>query len=686
MSDKYIENIAEQSYKNSIQHVPHTDVNKAWYEEMGTVAPRVEADRVWMDSAYIPNDPTQVTFTDDLYYATINKSSVAVVKKYTDLQLSKVSGTLATYANDELKDMILGDAYIPTIKDANGDSIPFGLNKWAVDESNGNLSFTEGFPSGFTSPITISFYRYVGRKITEAIITTDGSVPMMDEYVPEKKQDVATKVYVDDQVATVSDVVGKIAPPVPDTFEGKDLTLICDKAFSAYDVSSGDLMSKVVLPSWSFTVDLPKFYNPGYGTVSLLITSQNITYTYKSIDLASIDTTAFNITYNGDAYADTLASRGFYNAIKMQFDTSFDALPIIYSAGAAFKFQFKYGYKSTSYVSNILEIGKEEEQITSSFKSGNFALAPVDGYALRWVSGVPTPTAGSQIKVTGTSYRTLQYYKSNEKIADLTAFEASSDVLPDNSYGTYYPLGAFNSTISIPESCYAEQLIVTGKTYDIFGVQNGTHSETYNYRTDTVSDESGRVTSGTEAIETITDAGNAWDATADLTDANELQMLNGQYQWPTKDFSVNSTQISSITQFTFDTNFIAAGPDYSKCSQAGVRYVTFEHDMSIANGVYISIDNADNLTQDSQTKAYEVDSMLICVSGKTKWLDAKEAYDGTGTVSEWKQGCLSALNSKDGKIYCTFGPKPLTGKLLIRIGIKYSSGIKFSGVTVKENI
>ena len=50
------------------------------------------------------------------------------------------------------------------------------------------------------------------------------------------------------------------------------------------------------------------------------------------------------------------------------------------------------------------------------------------------------------------------------------------------------------------------------------------------------------------------------------------------------------------------------------------------------------------------------------------------------------QGCLAVQDSKDGKIYCTFGPKPLEGILYVRIGITYNSHTRFKGIIVEENI
>jgi hypothetical protein len=108
--------------------------------------------------------------------------------------------------------------------------------------------------------------------------------------------------------------------------------------------------------------------------------------------------------------------------------------------------------------------------------------------------------------------------------------------------------------------------------------------------------------------------------------------------------------------------------------------------MKIANGIFVNFEDAENITQDKDTKAFNVDSMYIKVAGSTDWLDAKEPYDGIGTNNKWMQGCLAVQDSKEGKIYCTFGPKPIEGILYIRIGVRYDQHIKFRDITIKENI
>ena len=684
MSGNYLESIAEASYKNLIHNVPNTDTNLAWYEEGGIVKPHIGSDNVWLDSSYIPENPESVAYTDNTYYATINKSQVAIMKKLT-IALTAVANTRAVYYNSALVDIIMGDKYPVLLYDSTGEQVPFGLNKWSVDSSNGYLSFLDGEPSGFTAPYTVTFYKYIGRTITTGMLTNDGANKMLADYSPAENQDIATKAYVDSTVKAVDNTVEKMVPPIPATFEGADIEFTCDKAFSAYYVKSGDKYDNVVLPDYQFTVGIPKFYNPGYGTVTLFLGVNGSYYDYKSIDLANIDTSVFTITYNGDAYADSLASRGFYNALKLQFDTSISGISSFYTSSPLLTFKYTYKYNNQTYSSKELTIGLEGTQVANSFSmGGHFVMATGTGYSAHYISGVNTPDAGAKLNLSGLNYETLLSFKSNRKISDVAMLGETADNLPDNSYSTVDPLLTFNNDFSVPDSYYTDSVKVSANTYNIFSENNGTHEESYNFHIDTVSDESKRVVSGTEGdTGDITGFGGDWDSTKDLTNSNELQMLDGLYQWPTQDFSINGQNISTVNQFVHD--YIIVGPDYSKCAKTGTRYVTFKHELNLSNGAYITVNSPLNLTQDSDTKAFNLDSLRIKVVGATEWLNALSPYDGIGTVSELNQGCLAVQNCSEGTIYCTFGPKPIKGTLYIRIGIPYSR-IKFSGVTVIENI
>lgn len=686
--DNYTKHIAEAAYKNTIKNKSNTDNNLAWYEEPETVTPKVDAKAIWLDSEYIPESP-DVKWRGNFYFTTIHKSSVAVVEKFENVQLQKVNDR-AVFYSEKLIDALQDENWHITIKDSNNEEIPFGLKKWTIDGGIGYLSFTDGLPD-YEQPFFVSGYRYCGRKLPEHMITTDGSQEMLPEYTPTEDQQVATKLYVDTELKKINTDVDKMLPPIPDTFDGKDLTFICDKEFKATDIKSNTEYEHVILPNYEFTIDIPEFYNPGYGTVKLLIGVDSVYNEVARIELSTTKSTATGglvIDYDGDAYAGSLASRGFYNKIKCHFTSSINSMSsLVVSHVNPMIFKVSYTYNNTKYYSNELTVCEELEQATNTLLDERIVLSTNKStFNYRYVSGIPTPTAGSIITASSLEHNTLKKFTMGTPITKMSAFGLDYVRNATLPYSKYSPTLEIKEDLVIPEGLYQEVTNISAETYNIFGDVNGTHSADYNFRIDTISDESSRVLSGTEKDKQIVDALGEWDSTNDLREyTNELQMLNGQYQWPTIDFSKNGTGYISSGVFS-DLSWIKSGYNYSECSIFGERFVTLKYDMSIANGIYINFENAENITQDKNTHAFNVNSMYIKVDGETDWLNAKEPYDGIGINSKWMQGCLAVQDSTDGKIYCTFGPKPIEGTLYIRIGIKYSQNIKFGNITIKENI
>lgn len=685
--DKYTKHIAEASYKNVIKNKSNTDNNLAWYEEPETVSPKVDAKSIWLDSEYIPASPEGLIWRGDLYYAAIGGSSVPVVEKFTHIKVDKVNDR-AVFFSEKLIDVIQNEEWHLTIEDANGDVIPFGLKKWTVDIGVGYLSFTDGMPE-YDMPFYVSGYRYCGRKLPEHMITTDGRQEMLPDYTPEKDQQVATKQYVDQELSKIGVDVNKMLPPEPATFDGKDLTFICDKEFDATDIKTNEHYDHVILDDYEFTIDVPEFYNPGFGTVRLLVSVNGVWQEVGRIELDLNNPVAQGlvIDYSGEAYPDSLSARGFFKKIKCHFTSTLKGMSgIISSHIYPMIFKMSYTYNSTIFFSNELVVCEELQQDKDTLLNERIVLSTVPAtFGYRYVSGILTPRVGDIITASHLDYRTLKKFTKGTHISKMKAFGLEYERFPELTYAAYNPPLEIKEDLVIPEGIYQEVTRIDAETYNIFGEINGEHHADYNFRVDTISDESRRVYSGEVQNQMIVNSCGEWDPKTDLRNYNELQMLAGKYQWPEKDFSINGTGYITSGVFS-DVSWIKTGLDYSECPKSGKRYVTLKYDMKIANGIFINFEDAENITQDKDTKAFNVDSMYIKVLGSTDWLDAKEPYDGIGVNDKWMQGCLAVQDSKEGKIYCTFGPKPIEGILYIRVGVRYDQHIKFRDITIKENI
>lgn len=671
------------AYKSAIRQKAATRAELSWYEEKDGQTVRIDASTVWLDTAYIPESPDKLELKNGIHYALIGSSYVPVVQKFkATLHKENAAGTV--FSSSLLSDALWSSAYHLTLTDVAGDEVPFGLQGWTIDTVNGYLTFTKGKPKGYDAPFHISGYRYVGRKLADAVLTSDGSMQMDSSYSPEEPQDIVTKEYVDKLVWSVSTEVTKMKPPVPDTFENKSIELICDKMFEATDITTGTKYEHVVLPDYVWTVKTPKFYNPRKGKVSLLVFANSTWQELASYDLKKDISSDLNVELDEDAYADTLSSKGFYDVMVLSYTNSFSHISgLLKSHTAPVKLKFRFSDMSEIFFSDEVTLCEELVQAKDTLENEQAVLAP-DKLEYTYVSGVVTPKAGSTLHLTGLDYTTLRKFTLGSKTADVTVLGEKYESFPKLLYKNYSPREAIDEKIVIPDNFYSETLEISANTYNIFGENNGEFWESYRYRVDTKSDESARVTSGYEINGTIKDACGEFDSSKSLVDTNELQLLSGVWQWPEKDFTKQGTG-KIVSGIWHDVSWIrTSAADYSKCSKDGERFFTLAFNVKSCNSVTIRM-AGEGLKQDPDTFEYNVSSLLVKAEGVTDWIDAKKPYDGVGEVKHWKEGCLVPSRSGLGFIYCTFGPLIADKKVFVRVGLKYTQKIKIEDIKLTEN-
>lgn len=681
------------AYKNSIRQKVATRPELSWYEEKDGSTVRVDASTVWLDAAYIPDDPSDLILKDDIYYAQVGDAYVPVVEKFrTTLHKENAAGTV--YSSPKLKDALWTTKYHLTLTDVNDDEVPFGLKGWTIDTINGYLTFTKGKPN-YEAPFHVSGYRYAGRKMSDAVLTSDGHNKMDSEYTPKEANDIVTKEYVDKLVESVSSNVEKMRPPQPETFEEKPIELICDKMFKATDIVTMTEYDNVVLPDYMWTIKTPVFYNPEIGKVSLLVFANGTWMELASYDLEKKIASELVVEYDEDAYADTLSSKGFYRVLRLSYTNCFKNISgILKSHTAPVKFKFRYSYHSEIFFTDETVLCEELEQAEDTL-NGEEAIIVPDKLKYTYISGVVTPTKDSTFLVSGLDYTTLRKFiikKTENEWPDVSSLEIISDdskssirynqgpMLP---YDKYSPREEIDKQLTIPADFYSEHLNIKACTYNIFSDINGTYESSYNYRIDAVSDESNRVTSGEEMNGQIIGACKKFDSSASIADTNELQLLGGVWQWPEKDFSINGTG-KIVSGIWNDVSWVRGSVDYSKASKEGERFFTLAFDAPNCNSVTLEMEG-ENLSQDPDTFEYNVSSLLIKADGVTDWLDAKKAYDGVGPCKDWKDGCLVPSKSKEGSIYCTFGPLMAKEKVYVRVGVRYAQQIKISKIKLVAN-
>ena len=676
---KYQDFTRETTFKGVVHHKSHTDENKAWYEETHEAIPIIKSKDIWQDAEHIPSVPIpQLT----RYIAHIGQQDVQIYKYIEDLPLSPTDSYNSFY-NKDFVDIIDKDGYNVILK-CDGEEVPFGLNKWSYDGYNGYLTFVNGLPNGWDGQFTISFYKYTGRKLNEVNLYSDGSRQMNDGYVPQIKQDIATKQYVDSHVGKTDDVVNKLIPPEPPTLSQTYLDFYAEGGeFKGSKVLNGDEVENIVFENQLVTLTSQRFYNAhDYGKTTLVINNFEV----ESISHKNpVNTSLITVIYNDDYYKTDLNSKGFFDGLELQVQFRSTDIPLYLRTSNIIQIKLVTSFPSgDKYETKPVTIGIENTPKAKGLSEERDFMLKLLPEEVSWknISGVPTLAAGSKIAYSGVDNVTLNnYFIKEQSIGNVKIGDSFVDILPKEiGYEVQMnPKIPIEGTYEVPENYYNNELLpVELNTFNILNNSNGHWVNDYPIRIDTVTDESLRVFSTTSKMATEL---SKWDGDISLADTLELQALNNKYMWPEIDFSKNG-QISWVLHY--DTkDWIKAGPNYSNIPTTGKRYATFKYTIPYSNGVYITIPELDLAPT---FKNFKVASLEVKVKGFTGWLDANKPYDGIGSVKENGEGCLVVRKCNEHTIYITFGPNPIYGDFYIRVGVTHNNFTPFTAPTIKANI
>lgn len=695
-----------ESYKNLIGK-SSTNSNLSFYEETKQVENKVSISNIWVDSKYIPSSISSSMLTNDIYSIKINDIQYDILSYIVNCQLIKVAGTLATFSSvgNQLVDCIpydFGQGYQFILKDSNNKIVPFGLNQWIVDGRTGQLSFNKGIPDGYSAPFYISFYRYVGRKGDETLLTSDGNVKLDSAYTPSDDASIANKKYVDGLFGSLSSLIKVYTPTKPATLKGQNITISSPRMFSGKFILSSQEYS-VAIEGDNLVLTSDYFYNEETGYITIGIGEQSIfdnknirkLIVSKDISEGQYDT-YWKVISNSDPYKDDPVARGFYKVLKVQCTIPISELMPYYSSNSPF-LSFKFIYHSsngTTYETNYKTIGFEPEPTSSRITGVN--LYPDDSQS--YLSGVPTLSSGTILSLSGSVVNMNRFYIDKFMHITIQGLLDKDILVTDKFFGNSNVYShtdgletKIGQSIAIPSNMYQETTKVHIDTYNIFGEINGSYDETFNVRIDTIS-ETERIVAGAGETPENGTYGAAFDDTVSLRDnTSELQQKAGYIIYPSGNYSLNGTRTKIYTTETGTTTTqiqnISTGPNYdyiSDVTNRSMRYIMLHTLLEDAtNAVVIDLDDSSGLLCDEFTKVFTNCEMRCRINSTDDfgWINANKPYDGVSDPSADNDGALVVQNSSRAKRYITFGKVPRKGWLYIRIGFSDVS-IKISNISV----
>ena len=503
------------------------------------------------------------------------------------------------------------------------------LLQLALDQVKGNIS---GGPTGGISGL-------LG-------LPTDGAYGLLYTSIAG----VAQGDRVEDAFDKVTTFLERFVPAPPPNLV--DITMLLAGGYSAKQESTGtthvDITSAMVS-----TLSAPPFLDGKQGVLSASINSINAgSITLTTGDDTGLTNNNLTITDDVDSYDGIPANEGFWWQLEADIVTS---APNTLNLGAN---SIAMIHDLTGTSNKIVYLDDPAVPLISAINISAVGGIPID------LSGVPYLGTGAGVSATFNLDQVVSEYYHLTNIGALEGTSITNDI--------YQPgiAPAKGATVNASIATVVEiNNYEPGAVFDVKGyASNGTVSTTNvvsNLNIDSLSDESSRVESGAGQFP-IT-YGGVFNSSTSIMGVEELQMFNGQYQFPPttnySTFSPPGPDYSTITGGTYNTN----------------RWVTFKP-ILITNEVAITI-NFINTTNFGATAIMAGADIQVKVDGVTGWLDANVAYPGVGTPVNDGDGALVIGSSTATSKRVTFSVVR-TGQVLVRIGFPSGSTKAFGSINV----
>ena len=393
-------------------------------------------------------------------------------------------------------------------------------------------------------------------------------------------------------------------------------------------------------------------------TFSLLVDGNTI----ETVTLAGTSTTIKNTgnirhSASGDPYVGVSGKAGFWTGIT---DFSLAGNLSTQTASSTQKVMSLYYPSNDSPKTFSFYV---DSPLTPSITSITASIPTMSTY----ISGVPTLATGQSITSVGfTIPNVSSYFWAPTYVWSIAAGlvnAATGD--PDSTPTSYGATGSVTSkTLTVRSGQFSDlsfSFTVTPRNSTSTSGTTGTLTSTA-HRVDTVSNESGRLTSGGAGSYPGTGYGASYDSSQSLVGSytGELQLRNGIYVYPT----VNYTAVG--------------GPNYSSAS--GTRWATFNIGTFTSNSAFtLNFIGSSGISTSTNVSNLLVE---IKIDGASYWVDGDLAYSGVGNPGSSSDGvgAVVVASSSATARRITFGTATYTGNIIVRIGFT-GTGLQFTSIT-----
>lgn len=475
---------------------------------------------------------------------------------------------------------------------------------------------------------------------------------------------------VEDALDKVENILFKLAPARPPNLSSKSLLLV--GAYSANIQGTNTTVTSAVTNNTTPTIQLVggmtssnSFGDGDTGTLSAI--GQGVGTKVLSTSDDSGTYGDLQITQDQDYYLGQIGKAGFWKSLLAQVVIT---TPISTVGPHTQRLQHTLTGNTPTFNFYI------DNPVTPTNVTGSVVAT-----GSIYISGVPALVgglSGSSVTLSATASNSVGRFYNSTRIfqGSGTGVSTSTFTLPSSPVSGSIVSGS--RVISINGGSVSENASFTLTAFNSIGATSTFTLSNTNIRLDSTLDGVTRIRSGQGQYPNFgfsdSTFGRAFESSASCAESGneELQMLNGQYQYPTGNYT-GSLPI--------------AGPDYSSVpvgTYSNFRWVTFNAGTAVSNtNVTVNFSNATGFSGAlmSNFKLY-VQIGPGGSPGTNGWVDGNSAFPGTGNPNNNGDPALVVAGSTSTSKLITFGTSVKSGNVFVRVGIPVGDSKKFGSLSV----
>jgi hypothetical protein len=456
-------------------------------------------------------------------------------------------------------------------------------------------------------------------------------------------------------------ILEKLAPAKPANLSTRTLTMA--NSYTALSASSATSISTVYFGATPVFSASGVFGDGDAGSLTASINGTSVgSTTIVALPTSNVGTYgALQITNNDDYWAGVSGKSGFWRQLLAQINATGQTTLGPHSASLR--------HSTTGTTPNFIYY--IDDAVTPTSVAGT-----TSGSGFTYISGVPALVGGvssSAIFFTATASNAISRFYNSTRIFSVsgTGITTSNFTLPGSPYPISGAVASSSRSVSVNASTTGTTPNYTITAYNSRGT-TATGTATSNFRIDSTIDTTNRVKSSTNQYP-ATGYTTALDASQDLSVSGqeELQMLTGQYQYPTGNYSTytpTGPNYSSLPAVTFST---IRWVTFSLGSQTSVQNVT----ITFANTT--SFGSSALMPSGTPNGTFY---LYVKSEGVTGWVDGNAAYSA-GSPSSDGDAALVVADSTGTVKKVTFGTTPRTGVIYVRVGFASGQAYKFGSIS-----